>query len=340
MKLDRKAALLFLISFAIYISLSLLVGVLLPENTSYTLQLIFYALGVSIPSFLLPAIFYRSRNDFAPFRVKKASLILLAIPIGIGCMFLNLSLSSLIKGLTYDIEFQSAALDVKQALNGSSIPLMLFTVVLIPAVSEEYLMRGALLETWRRTSPIGAAALTSLLFALLHLAPSYFLIYFAIGILLAIVYLITRNVWVTVTIHLINNLLSVISAFMYLGDDGGAASDAAAAMLTRSQCFAYFAYMSVLAAAILVPMVFVLRNYCRRNGIGAYSGETGSICEQSELAGGEAELLRGEQEQPSPAPNGRRGLFAEPLVWVCIVMLVMMNLLFGLVEFGVLDLNG
>ena len=210
MKLDRKAALLFLISFSLYMSLSILIGFLLPENSSQTLQMLFNAFGVSIPAFLLPAIFFRSKNDFEPFKFPPFTHVLLALVLGLGCIVLNIALSDLIMAITYNIEFSSMAIDVQSTVDRSNVWVMLAAVALIPAVSEEYLMRGALLETWRRgRGPAAPVILTSLLFALLHMAPGYLPVYFAMGVLFAIVFLVTRNVWMTAIIHFMNNMLSV-----------------------------------------------------------------------------------------------------------------------------------
>lgn len=318
MTLNRKASLLFIAAFSLYIGLSLALGYALPEGTGYTGTLIANALVVSIPAFLIPAIVFRRRNGFELFAAPPPPHALIAIALGVGCMLLNLALVSLTSALTYGLEIRSTALDVRESLKGSNFFVMLICVALIPALSEEYLMRGALLEAWRRCSPVWAAVFTALFFALLHLSPSNFIVYFAMGMLFAAVYNITRNVWMTVVIHFMNNFFSVLLAMRYLGNDGGAASAAAAQAMeyTRADYFASFVNMAIIAAAVIAPMLFLLKISCRKRSMGMYA-----------LTEGAAE-----------SSVGASALLTEPLLWVTAAVLLLLNLLFGLIEFGVITL--
>ena len=333
--LDRKAARLFIISILLYLGLSLIAGQLLGNGSNYTLLLLLNAFAVSIPAFLLPALFFRRKYGLEPYSVPSLKLVLIAAAMGFGCMFLNLALASLGKFITYGIEISSTALDVRASLEGSNIWIMLLTVVIVPAVSEEYLMRGTLLETWRRTSPGAAVVLTALLFALIHLAPSNILVYFALGALFGQVYLLTRNVWMTVIIHAMNNLISVLLAEYYLANLGAPELETAqAAELSQGELFNVFFEFALLAAAILIPLYFLLRSVCRRDGIGAYA----QALTQGDADGKNAGKS-GADSLPSPSDEEPRGLFRQPLVWVALITLIALNILFGLIEFGVIKLG-
>ena len=334
--LDRKAARLFIISFLLYLGLSMAAGAVLTKSSSYTLMLLFNAFVISVPAFLMPALFFRSRNELEPYRLPDGRLAFIAVLMGVGCMFLNLALVLFGQFVTYGIEISSTALNVRESLEGSSIWIMLLTVVLIPAVSEEFLMRGTLLEVWRRTSPRGAVILTAVLFGLIHLAPSNFLVYFAMGVLFAEIYLLTRNVWLTVIVHAMNNLLSVLSAQYYLAHAGTPEFEAAQeTAISQGQLFFMFLIFALIAAAVIVPLYYLMRSVCRKNGIGAYALPALGSEEASVKVSAE-----GEASSPAAAQiEEQRGLFRQPLVWVALITLIALNVLFGLIELGVIKLG-
>ncbi len=275
MSLNKKASLLFLISLGLFLTLSVMLG-FASDNT--TLLLILNAFAVSIPAFLIPSIIYRRKCGFERFHAPRFGMIMIAVVIGVGCILLNVAIGCLNSALTYGIDINSTALDVEDSLMNSSLAVMVVTVAIIPAISEEFLMRGALLESWRRKSAVGAVLLTSLLFALLHSAPSNIPVYFAMGVVLALVYNITRNVWLSVTVHFINNLLSVLVSALYLDPElmqSLESLDSSSESLTASQEIAsyisgFFSYL-FFAAILIVPMLFALRAICRRRGIGMYA---------------------------------------------------------------------
>ena len=332
MALNRKASLLYIIAFALYLGLSLMLGVFLPEDADYGLMLALNAVVVSIPAFLIPALLFRRKNGFARFSAPKAVQVLIAVALGVGCILLNLALVSLNSALFFDLEINSTALDVRESLSESSLLIMLFSVVLIPAISEEFLMRGALYESWRRYSPLWGAVFSALLFALLHLAPSNLIVYFAMGMLFALVYYITRNVWLTVVIHLMNNLLSVLSAMMYLNGGEELEELAQSAEYTRADYFTSFFSMALLAGAIIVPMIILLRNYCRNHKLGMFAAEP-----ERETADNVYETVEPLAELEESTESG--SLFSDPLLWISIAVLVLFNVLFGLIEFGVIDMG-
>jgi hypothetical protein len=81
-----------------------------------------------------------------------------------------------------------------------------------PGVIEEFFCRGYLGRGLvARYGPVGGVLLTSMLFGMLHLAPLYALGTMVMGVLLHLTYLATRSLWVPVTLHFLNNTLSVLT---------------------------------------------------------------------------------------------------------------------------------
>lgn len=339
MPLKRKATLLYLIAVVSFITLS---TVILPFFSSdLTKMYLLNALLVSLPSFFIPAVIYRRLNKFPAFRCPRFTHILLAIVIGIGCLELNQALYYLNDSIFFGLDVESAA-TTSESIMGMSTASMILSLAVIPPLSEEFLMRGALLESWRRYSPIGAAVLTSLLFALMHMAPSALIVYFGIGMLFAIVYLITRNVWLTVIVHFVNNYASVAAALSLKNGAEEAAQQSSAEITntieqltsTRSGALTLFFIFSCVAAVFTVPALLALRASCKKRRLGMYSETEETVCDaempavEAQDAGSPEVCALGEREEGS--------MWNEPLLWITIAILVVLNIFSGLIEFKVI----
>lgn len=362
MTLNRRASLLFLVALALYIGISFFLPT---EGISYGASLALSAFAVSIPAFLIPAVVFRRKNRFPLYHCPRFSHILICLALGVGCIFLNIALVNLQEAITFGVEINSTAVDVGEGLASASVPLMILTVAVIPAICEEFIMRGALLETWRRTSFIGAALLTSLLFGLLHASPSNILVYFAMGMLFAVVYNITRNVWTTVIIHFVNNMMSVVMLAVYGAGDEAAEAAEEIGEITRGTYVSEFISFIFIAAIIIIPMITLLKNSCRSRSIGMYAdklsqdsaealpkgafdNDESSADAQPLVAVDEerrdilgrpvSELLQAEADAPQvQEPQKKESLLADPLLWVALIFLIGLNVLAGLIEFGVID---
>ncbi len=84
-----------------------------------------------------------------------------------------------------------------------------------PALFEEILFRGAiqnLLERWWR-KPLLAVVITSLLFSLIHMSVFLFLSRAVLGFVLGLMYQRSKNLWVNIIAHFLNNTVAVIQLF-------------------------------------------------------------------------------------------------------------------------------
>ncbi|WP_458453239.1 CPBP family intramembrane glutamic endopeptidase [Methanobrevibacter sp.] len=90
---------------------------------------------------------------------------------------------------------------------------LLFSVILGPIV-EEILFRGILFNRFNIKLPMTIAILSSsLLFSLLH-PNAAILSSFIFGITMCITYLLTENILVPITLHMLNNLISMIMGYI------------------------------------------------------------------------------------------------------------------------------
>ena len=84
-----------------------------------------------------------------------------------------------------------------------------------PALFEEIFFRGAvqnLLERWWK-KPLLAILVTSLLFSLIHMSVFLFLSRALLGFVLGLMYQRSKNLWINIVAHFLNNTVAVIQLF-------------------------------------------------------------------------------------------------------------------------------
>ncbi len=103
-------------------------------------------------------------------------------------------------------------------MNGvSDLFLSLFIMAFLPALFEEVFFRAALqnllVNWWRK--PMLAIAVSSLLFSLVHGSIFLFLSRAILGFALGLLYYKSKNIWVNIIAHFINNGIIIIAMFIY-----------------------------------------------------------------------------------------------------------------------------
>lgn len=88
----------------------------------------------------------------------------------------------------------------------------IFSLAIIPAVTEEIVMRGIMMRVFFRNHLFIGMIVSSLIFAWLHEADSLigYLPYFYASIIFALVYLKTKRIEAAILVHFFNNLLSTL----------------------------------------------------------------------------------------------------------------------------------
>ena len=98
---------------------------------------------------------------------------------------------------------------------GGQFVLAVFIIAFLPAMFEELLFRGVLqnlLVRWTK-KPIIALTVTSLLFSLIHASYYLFISRFVLGFALGLLFYQTKNIWVNIFAHFMNNLLALSALF-------------------------------------------------------------------------------------------------------------------------------
>lgn len=92
-------------------------------------------------------------------------------------------------------------------------------MALLPAIFEEVFFRGVLqnlFERWTKNAWV-AIILAALIFSLIHMSYYLFLSRAVLGFVLGLCYVLTRNIWVNIVAHFLNNAIAVTQLYFQKG---------------------------------------------------------------------------------------------------------------------------
>ncbi|MCB9262349.1 MAG: CPBP family intramembrane metalloprotease [Flavobacteriales bacterium] len=98
--------------------------------------------------------------------------------------------------------------------SGIHLVVNFFLMALLPAISEEVFFRGVLMRvSAKMTGNIWSGiAISSFIFALIHLQPYKFLAMFFIAFMFGYLYYRTGSLWIPIVLHTINNSMAIIGS--------------------------------------------------------------------------------------------------------------------------------
>lgn len=96
----------------------------------------------------------------------------------------------------------------------------IIAMALVPAIGEELLFRGFLQTQLIRAmkNPVTGILIAALFFSLIHFQAQRFLAIFWLGTVLGLLYFWTKNLWVPIFAHFLNNGVQVVVAWFYQED--------------------------------------------------------------------------------------------------------------------------
>ena len=144
----------------------------------------------------------------------SGKLMAFAVPLGFFVCLAGNYVSSIFVNIMSDIGFNLSApdFDVPSDIPGRIVYLV--SIAVVPALVEEFAIRGAVLQPLRRYGDNFAIIASAIIFAVLHgnlIQAPFALI---AGIALGYDVCITNSIWTGVLIHFCNNLYSVIIEFL------------------------------------------------------------------------------------------------------------------------------
>ena len=118
-------------------------------------------------------------------------------------------------GMRLEAAYTEQVLALSNLKSWGEFFMALVIMAFFPALFEEIFFRGAmqnLLERWWK-KPFLAVLVTSLLFSLIHMSVFLFLSRALLGFVLGLMYQRSKNLWVNIMAHFLNNTVAVIQLF-------------------------------------------------------------------------------------------------------------------------------
>lgn len=204
-----KSNLIFLV-----VTIVLILGSIIAETMGMDYTAL--EIGYQYMFILVPCLIFiiLTKKDFKQaLRLNKVNLKQIGICVVLG--FLIQPVANMIAGLTTTLIGDMAAQGAEMALEGGmpqrGLIFSLFLVALTPAICEEVLMRGVVLDGYRRIPLWKAALMNGILFGLFHNNLLQLTYAAFVGVILTYVVVYTNSIFPAMIMHFIMNGTSVIA---------------------------------------------------------------------------------------------------------------------------------
>ena len=118
-------------------------------------------------------------------------------------------------GMTMEAEYTKQVMALSNLKSWGEFFMAIVIMAFFPALFEEIFFRGAvqnlLVRWWKK--PLLAIIITSLMFSLIHMSVFLFLSRAVLGFVLGLMYERSKNLWVNIIAHFLNNTVAVIQLF-------------------------------------------------------------------------------------------------------------------------------
>lgn len=189
-----------------------------------------------ISLFLIPALLFAilTKTGIANYFSLKSSFPYKQALLAISALFIAMPLINWITTINESMHFPASLKAFEQWVRSSQetnkqlleafvsttsiggLLINIFLMAVVPAFGEEMLFRGTLQKIfgqWFKNSHV-AIIVTSLLFATMHMEFLYFISLLLLGLFLGYLYHWSKNLWLPISIHFINNTIIVVLAWL------------------------------------------------------------------------------------------------------------------------------
>ncbi|QUI21146.1 CPBP family intramembrane metalloprotease [Vallitalea pronyensis] len=204
---NRFVFLLILFSVIIVNVMGIILSI--QERTLTTVQSILFSQVVLISLPIILYFVFTRANVKNTLLLHKMDTINVLLAIGIG-IFIQPFLGLI--NLLSQIFFENQIAGTIEPLLQQPLWLLLTLVAVLPAINEEFLLRGILLTNYEHVPLVKAALMNGLFFGLLHQNANQFTYAFAMGIMLFLLVKITGSVYAGMIVHFIVNGTNMVLA--------------------------------------------------------------------------------------------------------------------------------
>lgn len=195
-------------------------GLLFNSLNSISQDIVLTLIIQGLIMFLIPLLLYfvllkrTPKMVFKTCNYEKISIVAIVISIGIGIVayFGNVLISTVFSGFLTFLGYEKpvGADTILTDYTVVTLIVNIFTVAILPALGEEFLHRGVLLQGTKQIGFKKAILISALLFSFMHFNINQCSYAFIMGLILGIIAVASKNIWPAIIIHFINNLIGVL----------------------------------------------------------------------------------------------------------------------------------
>ena len=259
MKNVTKANVLFTATVLVYIILMYSLQLTGFNELPFNIRLVIPEIILLVPALLYVVILRPSTVDGVSMSVVSPLTTILTVVLTFCIMPLVMvinSVSSLIGGNEVDSVMNALVLENPLWMN-------LIIIALLPAVVEEFIFRGLLLNGYKKRNPLMAILLSAFLFGLMHMNLNQFSYAFVIGIIFGFLAYATGSLLPSILGHFIINGTSVVITHL----SSGATQEPVATdiKIQIAQYISAIMVLGIIAVAGTVIAFFVFWAICYKN---------------------------------------------------------------------------
>lgn len=177
--------------------------------------IIYYTIVYGFTFFVLYIIFHKTpeiKNKVIK-KVSKADLIgFLGVTAIVYRIFWDVS-NQIVLPILKSLNLHIANNTLDERFNGYSIWFIIFGLIVVTPIAEEYIFRKIILNKLRVHNDIFAVIVTGFLFGLIHANINQFIYTFPLGIVFGIAAIKSNGVWLPIILHMFLNIMGSISIF-------------------------------------------------------------------------------------------------------------------------------
>lgn len=206
---------LFLVVVVIYLSVSLgfsTLTALVPalRGMSVYVSILLSQSLVFVPCFLYCKLKKIKIRQLVPYRkINFATIVLVVV-----CTYLMYPLVVVLNAISMLFSTGGSASVAEMIMEGQSLTLNLICVALVPACVEEFMFRGLIFQTYRKSRMLPAILLSAFLFGCMHMNLNQFVYAFALGVYLAFLVEATGSIFSSMIAHFTLNATGVLMSWL------------------------------------------------------------------------------------------------------------------------------
>ncbi len=155
--------------------------------------------------------------------------------------------------------YNAQAIALSNLKNVNEYILGLFIMAFFPALFEEVFFRGVLQNIFTRwwKNPMVAIVATAFLFSLIHGSIYLFLTRMALGFVLGLMYYKTKNIWINIVAHFLNNAFALTALFFMKKEIGKQDLD-------KLEPHLHWSFV-IISIGVLISLFYLLTKYSAKN---------------------------------------------------------------------------